>query len=797
MPSSPTVRGSVLTGIVLTAAGAVGLACGGNATGPGDDNGGGTPTVASVEVTPSSETFTAIGAQAMFDATARDSAGNVVSGASISWSSSDEAVATVDGTGTVTAEGNGEATITASAGGENGSATVTVDQEVSQLGLEPTSVSLVAGDTAQFSAEPADANGNAVANADLSWSSTDTTVVTVDGSGAAVARSEGEASVVAASQGVEDTASVSVRAEAASVTVTPDSAELTALGATQQYEATATDADGDTISGVSFTWSSSDTATATVDDSGLATAEASGTATITAELDDATGSATLVVDQQASSVTVSPDTGSVAVDDTTRFDAAAEDANGNALPAPDFAWSSTDTSVATVDSTGLVTGESDGSAMIVAETEGVADSSVVNVTRTVASVTVTPDSAGVTALDATTDYAAAAFDSDGDAISGVSFTWSSSDTTVATVDGSGVATARGNGDATITAATDGVSGSATFTVDQEVSAVTVTPDSASVTVDDTTRYDAEASDSNGNAVADADVAWSTTDTSVATVDSVGLVTGQSEGSAQVVAESSGEADSAQVVVEAQAAGSISRVSGDGQNGMTTRSFADPLVVEVTDGAGNPLSGVTVNWEVEGGAASLSSASTSTGSNGRTQVTVTSDTLLTTHRIEASVNSSQVTDSVGFELSTTVAYFEIGDLYFEDWNGDRNTQFEVSGITVGDTVMWKYLESGGTTHTVTSGAGSGGNSGDGVPSGGTSFDSGNMSPGATFRWVPGAAGEWTYYCKIHPNDMYGSVINVSESGLSGAASADLQPGDTMSPPGSPFVFVYRGPPSDER
>ncbi|MFB6240283.1 MAG: Ig-like domain-containing protein, partial [Gemmatimonadota bacterium] len=128
MPYSPTDRRFVVPVLLLVAAGGVALACGGeDSMGPGP--GPGPAPVASVEVTPSSETLTAIGAQASFDATARDSAGNVVSGASISWSSSDQSVATVDGTGTVTAQGNGEATITASAGGESGTATVTVDQE--------------------------------------------------------------------------------------------------------------------------------------------------------------------------------------------------------------------------------------------------------------------------------------------------------------------------------------------------------------------------------------------------------------------------------------------------------------------------------------------------------------------------------------------------------------------------------------------------------------------------------------------------------------------------------------------
>lgn len=68
----------------------------------------------------------------------------------------------------------------------------------------------------------------------------------------------------------------------ATVTVTPTSPTLSSPGATQQMTATARDASNNAISGVTFTWTSSNTAVATVSSSGLVTTVASGTATITA-----------------------------------------------------------------------------------------------------------------------------------------------------------------------------------------------------------------------------------------------------------------------------------------------------------------------------------------------------------------------------------------------------------------------------------------------------------------------------------------------------------------------------------
>lgn len=581
-------------------------------------------------------------------------------------------------------------------------------------------------------------------------------------------------------------------APVASVEVTPASETLTAVGAQAMFDATARDSAGNAVSGASISWSSSDEAVATVDGSGTATAEGNGEATITASADGEEGTATVTVDQEVARLGLAPADTTVVVEDSVQFSAEPADRNGNAVADASVSWSSTDSSVVSVDGTGLAVAEGEGDASVVAASEGVEDTASVSVRAAIASLEVSPDSAGVAALDATTDFDAVALAADGDTITGLGFAWSSSDTAVAAVDGSGVATARGNGSTTITASTAGVSASATFTVDQEVSAVTVTPDSASVTVDDTTRYDAEAADANGNAVADADVAWSTTDTAVATVDGTGLVTGQSEGSAQVVAESSGQADSATVVVEAQASSSISAVSGGGQNGVTTRAFGESLVVEVTDGGGNPQSGVEVTWTVASGDADLSTGSTTTGSDGRASVDVDAGETTGPVTVEASAQGADGSP-VAFDLDITTVLYEVGDNFFRDPTGRRNTSASAN-IAVGDTVLWEWI--GNNSHSVLSGEGQGGNSGDGVPEGGSSLGSTTQASG-TYTFVPEVGGTWEFYCGVHPSTMYGSTFTVSESSSSDVSAVsdprqrDLEPGDVIRPEGSSIIFVYRG------
>lgn len=80
-----------------------------------------------------------------------------------------------------------------------------------------------------------------------------------------------------------------------SVTVTPSSAALTALGETQQFSAAAKDGGGNAVSGESVAWTSSDETVATVSSTGLAAAVGAGTATITATVAGVTGTASVTV----------------------------------------------------------------------------------------------------------------------------------------------------------------------------------------------------------------------------------------------------------------------------------------------------------------------------------------------------------------------------------------------------------------------------------------------------------------------------------------------------------------------
>ena len=354
------------------------------------------PRPTTVTVTPATADLAALGETVQLRAEVRDQNGQVMAGASVSWASSATSVATVDGSGLVTAAGNGTATITASAGGASGTATVTVAQEVSTVALTPAVDTLVAGDTLRLTAEAADVNGHVVGGAEFAWASGDTAVAVVDATGLVTGVGAGEVEITATLSGVAGRAALVVAAPApTTVAVTPDTVEITALGDTLRLVAEVRDQLGRLMEHERVAWDSGNTLVATVDSTGLVTTAANGTATITAIAGIASGTAFVTVMQSVASVEVLPSTDTVAVGDTLRLTAQAFDRNGRLVVGTVFTWSSNDGSVATVDTTGLTRGIREGTATITATTDSAQGTAKITVAN--------PDRAALEALYRATD----------------------------------------------------------------------------------------------------------------------------------------------------------------------------------------------------------------------------------------------------------------------------------------------------------------------------------------------------------------------------------------------------------
>ena len=441
-------------------------------------------TVASIEVSPTSASIDEGGTQ-QFSATAKTSGGEVISGVSFSWDSDNESVATISSSGVAIGVRAGstptQVTIIASAMGESDTATLTVRPVIDRVEVTPPTASVDEGVSTDFGATAYTSYGVAIQNVSFTWSSDNTSVATVNSSGRATGQRAGsspsEVTITARAGGKSDTATLTVRPVIDRISVTPSTATIDEGGDTQQFNATAYTSYNVAISGVSFTWESGNTSAATVNSSsGLSTSvRAGGTptnVTITARSGGESDSATLMVRPVISSVEVSPSTASIEEGETEQFSATAETSYGTTIQNVSFAWSSSSTSTATINSTsGLATGVNAGMTTITARAGGETDTATLTVTEppppTVNSVTVSPSSPSIEEGE-TQQFTATAKDSDNMAISGKTFTWTSSDTSKATINSSGLATGKDAGSVTITATTDGVDGTATLTVTEPV-----------------------------------------------------------------------------------------------------------------------------------------------------------------------------------------------------------------------------------------------------------------------------------------------------------------------------------------
>lgn len=427
--------------------------------------------VASVVVRPATAEVTA-GNSVQFSATVYDANQIALNDRSITWSSSNAAVATVDSTGLATAVSAGVATITATSEVRSDAATLTVTLvPVATVEVTPDPLVVSVGQSAQLTATARDAGGTALSGRTATWSSSNTNVVTVTNQGVVNAVAAGTAIVTATIEGRSGSTSVTVTpVPVATVTVAPSPVTVVVQG-TVALSATMKDASGNTLTDRAVAWTTSAPAVATVSPSGVVTGVAPGTATITATSEGRSGTATVTVTATlvpVATVTVEPSTATVASGSTRTFTATVTDENGGVLTNRVVTWSSSNPSVATVSSTGVVTavatGALVGTVTITASAEGKSGSASVTVTAgPVASVRITPTSTSV-AAGTKVSLTAEASDAAGNLISGVSFAWSSSNPSIASVDGAGEVNAKREGTVTITATTAGITGSATVTV---------------------------------------------------------------------------------------------------------------------------------------------------------------------------------------------------------------------------------------------------------------------------------------------------------------------------------------------
>jgi CSLREA domain-containing protein len=149
--------------------------------------------------------------------------------------------------------------------------------------------------------------------------------------------------------------------------------------------------------------------------------------------------------------------------------------------------------------------------------------------NTVTAVAVSPSAITLNAVGEQVQLSAIANNASGLVVCCKNFVWSSSAGIVAIDSSTGLATVTGDGVATITASTDGISGTATVTSSLVVDRVSVEPEDSTVLVGQSIQLNAFAFDRTGIELLNRSITWSSDDDAMADVDASGLVTGLATG----------------------------------------------------------------------------------------------------------------------------------------------------------------------------------------------------------------------------------------------------------------------------
>ncbi len=252
-----------------------------------------------INLSPNNIVLTAIGQSTQINATVLDQESKVITGAAVTWTSSNARVAMVSPGGQVTAVSNGTARITATFGFASASVSVSVVQEAGSITISPESATLeTVGATVQMEAVVHDTGNSVIPGAAVMWSTGDPSIATVDNNGLVTAVSSGTTQITATSVAVSESAPVSVVfvPEAGSISINISTATLTSIGQSVQLSAVVFDIDGMALPGATVMWSSGNPVVATVNDSGLVTAFTSGKARIIATSGSISAFATIHVD---------------------------------------------------------------------------------------------------------------------------------------------------------------------------------------------------------------------------------------------------------------------------------------------------------------------------------------------------------------------------------------------------------------------------------------------------------------------------------------------------------------------
>ena len=445
----------------------------------------------------------------------------------IIWESSDEEVAIVSHTGLVTAVGSGNCTITATTvdGMFTATCDFTVYTPVTSITIGATEMKIPRGDVRLLSATvyPSDAS-----NKTISWHSSNTSVATVNEVGQVTARAKGTAVIYATSNDGGFMAQCVVQVVQLATSVSLNYASITLdVGVYKQFTATLTPA---TVSDTTVKWSTSNKNVVVVSTKGLIKGVGPGTATITCRSGDGAVSTTckITVTQPVTGITLSPSSMNVKENGLKAITATVEPANATDSKVH---WISSNPTIASVDADGIVYGHKPGTVTVTAISNNNSEITAtckVTVIRSVTGIALNKSTVTMN-VGASTTVSVTYMPSDA---SIKKAKWTSSNYDVADVDANGKIIAKAPGYAIITAkSTDGgFTATCSVLCIQPVTGVTLSDKAVSLEVDE--KYTLKATVKPSDA-SDKSLKWSSSDKSVVTVSSSGVLTGKAQGTATI------------------------------------------------------------------------------------------------------------------------------------------------------------------------------------------------------------------------------------------------------------------------
>ncbi|MDE7452256.1 MAG: Ig-like domain-containing protein, partial [Paramuribaculum sp.] len=453
---------------------------------------------------------------------------------SVTWTSADETIATVDALGKVKARKPGTTHITATtANGISALCDVTVLTPIiyaDSISLNIHEEELIQGESAQLTATVSPENAT---DKSVTWTSADETVATVDDTGKVKAIDRGETEIVAiTANGLTASYKITVKViDADSITLNLND---TIMAEGDYVQLTATISPENTTN-KTVTWNSTDETVATVDANGRVTAFKSGITYITATTANGlTTSCEITVVKyfiHAESISLNLSEEELTEGDNVQLIATISPENATYKSVK---WASVDKSIATVDKTGLVTAVKPGETEITATTaNGITATCRINVRIVEAdSITLNLEEAEMTEGDYVQLYATVSPKNTTDK----TVIWTSADETVAAVDETGLVTAISPGKTIITATTSNdITVSCLVTVFKRI----ILAESISINLPETELTEGESVHLTAivspDDTDDKTVTWTSYNPAVATVNESGLITAIAPGKATIIA----------------------------------------------------------------------------------------------------------------------------------------------------------------------------------------------------------------------------------------------------------------------